>query len=105
MTKVSPEITFVHYAREKPFSRRVSSVMTRDVALSIFRPRDEQTVTVVDLMNNPAVHGVHAGQQSPILQLLFSSEENHDSDIQLRVPFRNMKLFLNTLLNFDETSP
>lgn len=38
--------------------------------------------TVVDLMDNRAVHGIHTGQQSPILQLLLSSEENHDSDIR-----------------------
>lgn len=39
--------------------------------------------TVVNLMDNRAIHRIHAGQQSPIfLQLLLSSEENHDNNIQ-----------------------
>lgn len=84
MTTISPENTFVHYVREKPFSfrgqtRRID-VPSRD---------DETNFTVVHLMDYRAVHSVHAGQQSPILQLLFSPEENHDNDIQLRAASRN----------------
>lgn len=56
-------------------------------------------------MNYRAVHGIHAGQQSPILQLFFSSEENHDSDIQLRVSFENLGFFSGSFLGFNKTSP
>jgi len=56
-------------------------------------------------MNYRTIHGIHAGQQSPILQLFFSSEENHNSDIQLRDFFRNLGFFSGSLLEFNETSP
>lgn len=77
------------YMREKSFS----SAIRWDAAHWCSVSRQWTNFTVVDLMNNRAVHGVHASQQSPIFQFLFSSEENHDRDIQLRTPSRNTRLF------------
>lgn len=54
------------------------------IAITIQHVRAKQSTrvfTVIDLMNNRAVHGVRAGQQSPIFHLLFSPEENHDRSV------------------------
>lgn len=60
-------------ARARFLSRRFIYFRDRSAIYRI-----DESFTVVDLMDLRAVHGVHAGQQSPILRLLLPPEEDHD---------------------------
>lgn len=99
VTTISPEIalSFINCTRNHSH-RHAKREWYRCVSMF----RRATNFTIVDLMVNRAVHSVHARQQSPILQLLLSSEENHDSDIQLCALFRNTRLLPDSLCDFDE---